>query len=508
MTTTSIEKTINSSSIVTSLSTTNIVENPIPDFNTNAMAFRNKTTIELIRAAILFGFCTHLPALVYHAETILQYSYRIFGTTITNHLVRLSFYEQFCAGADVASMEPTIQQLQNDGIASIFDFAAEQLQDHNRNHNSSSRINDDSKEYSNAAMNPDMEYELNLERFQQSIRLAALLVPLPTSMDGTSSYATISSNSRNCVAIKVTGLVDAAVLARTSQIATTLCSHGRRNDERDIFDIMINSNETLSEQDIAALRHLQERCLRLSDTAKACGIQLLFDAEQVRYQPAIDALVLHLQRVYNSVENSDHPIIYNTYQCYLKDSTQRLRFDLETSKRHQYHMGIKLVRGAYMESERYLAEKTGQPSPIHDTLNDTHDSFHSAIELALGHAAQEQHQQQEKDKSSCGEIRSIELMCATHNQTSIEYAIRTMNALNIDRASKCISFAQLFGMKDNLTYNLGLHGYRAYKYVPYGDVTMVTPYLLRRAMENSAIRGGVKDELEMILKELRRRSIF
>ena len=156
-----------------------------------------------------------------------------------------------------------------------------------------------------------------------------------------------------------------------------------------------------------------------------------------------------------------------------------------------------------MESERFLAKKAGQPSAIHDSLNDTHKSYNDAIQIALRHAAQQQQRRNDDNDN-----RSIELMCATHNQTSIEYAIHTMNALNIDRASKCISFAQLFGMKDNLTFNLGLHGYSAYKYVPYGDVTMVTPYLLRRAMENSAIRGGADDELQMVVNELRRRVKF
>ena len=498
--------TTNNSSVPTSTT------NPTPDFSTNARAFRNKTTMELIRAAMIFGVCSKVPSLVQHAESILYYSYRIFGATITNHIVRVSFYNHFCAGSDVASMEPTIQQLQNDGIGCIFDFAAE----HDHTKDDTTGIHDD----------PELQYDQNSEFFQQSIRLAALLVPLPTaigsciSTDPNSSNNTtttttciIGSNHNNCVAVKVTGLVDASLLTRTALVANALRQRVVPSNDGDIFDIILNARAgavldkedlgtTLSAEDLVALQRLHDRCLRMSETAKACGIRLLFDAEQVRYQPAIDALVLHLQRVYNSVTSSDYPIIYNTYQCYLKDSTQRLQFDLETSKLYQYHMGIKLVRGAYMESERSVAKKAGRPSAIHDTLNDTHKSFNAAIHIALQHAAQLQHRGNEND------TRSIEVMCATHNQTSIEYAIRIMNELNIDRSSKCMSFAQLFGMKDNLTFNLGLHGYSAYKYVPYGDVTMVTPYLLRRAMENSAIRGGADDEWQMVVRELRRRAHF
>jgi proline dehydrogenase len=96
-------------------------------------------------------------------------------------------------------------------------------------------------------------------------------------------------------------------------------------------------------------------------------------------------------------------------------------------------------------------------------------------------------------------------MCATHNQETIELAIQVMNTIGLDRGSRVTSFAQLYGMKDNLTLQLGKNGYRAYKYVPYGPVKMVMPYLLRRANENSAIAGGARDELAMIVRELRRR---
>lgn len=169
-----------------------------------------------------------------------------------------------------------------------------------------------------------------------------------------------------------------------------------------------------------------------------------------------------------------------------------MREDLERSNRHSYHFGAKLVRGAYMEGERALAETQGYESPIHDTIEDTHACYNDSVEYLL---RQSRH-------------HNVEMMLASHNQESIEKAIEIMNELHIDPQASTICFAQLYGMTDNLTYNLGQHGFRSYKYVPYGEVAEVMPYLVRRAKENSAIAGGAAKELNMIRAELKRRVGF
>ena len=204
-----------------------------------------------------------------------------------------------------------------------------------------------------------------------------------------------------------------------------------------------------------------------------------------------DNLVLDLQQKWNAVDQSDYPIIYNTYQCYLKDARDRLENDVERSDRFDFHFGAKLVRGAYMESERELAALMGMASPIHDTIEDTHECYNSAVDYLL-------------EKSTTA-THKVELMVASHNQRSVELAIEAMNKHRIDRKDSTISFGQLYGMQDTLSFNLGKHGYRAYKYVPYGQVHEVMPYLLRRARENSAIVGGAAKELDMIKAELKRR---
>jgi proline dehydrogenase len=220
-----------------------------------------------------------------------------------------------------------------------------------------------------------------------------------------------------------------------------------------------------TEEEVELIEKMYARGHALAKEAAACGTRLLIDAEQARFQPAIDSLVLELQRTYNSKSVSDYPIIYNTYQCYLKDVPERLAMDVERSERFDYHFGAKMVRGAYMESERALAETLGNPSPIHDTIEDTHNCYNNAVDFLLEHAVK-------SDKQ-------VELMVASHNQGSIEKAIESMNKHGIDRRGPTISFGQLFGMSDNLTFNLGKHGYRAYKYVPYGEVKMVVSAFLK-----------------------------
>jgi proline dehydrogenase len=240
-----------------------------------------------------------------------------------------------------------------------------------------------------------------------------------------------------------------------------------------------------TDEEIELLESMYDRGRTLGEAAAKVGVRLLIDAEQVRYQPAIDNLVLELQRQFNA---EDKPIIYNTYQCYLQDSPERLRTDVRRAERYNYHFGAKLVRGAYMESERKLAEDAGLPDPIHPNINATHKCYDDSVDFLLRHSI-------ESDKKA-------EMMCATHNQGSIEKAIEAMNKYGVDRKTSTICFAQLYGMSDHLSYNLGKNDYRVFKYVPYGEVHEVMPYLLRRARENSAIVGGATLELNMIKTEL------
>ena len=181
---------------------------------------------------------------------------------------------------------------------------------------------------------------------------------------------------------------------------------------------------------------MYDRGRKLGKEAAKSGVRLLIDAEQVRYQPAIDNLVLELQRQFNV---GDKPIIYNTYQCYLRDSPERLRTDVARSERFNYHFGAKLVRGAYMETERELAASLDLEDPIHPTIEMTHKCYDDSVDYLLRHST-------ESDLK-------VEVMCASHNQASIVNAIESMNLYGIDRSATTICFAQLYGMSDQLVSN-------------------------------------------------------
>ena len=236
---------------------------------------------------------------------------------------------------------------------------------------------------------------------------------------------------------------------------------------------------TPTEEEVLLIERMHKRAYTLAEEAFQCGTRLLIDAEQCRYQPAIDNLVLDLQQTYNAVDKSDIPIIFNTYQCYLKDNLERLAMDVERSERFNYHFACKLVRGAYMESERERAETLMYPSPIHDTIEDTHKCYNDAVRLLLEHSTK-------TDKQ-------VEIMCATHNQESIETAIEVMNECGIDRSAPTLHFAQLYGMSDNLTYNLGNSGFRAYKYVPYGEVKVRSKSQLSFLESNPHASGHLQE---------------
>lgn len=249
---------------------------------------------------------------------------------------------------------------------------------------------------------------------------------------------------------------------------------------------------TPSSEEITLIKKMRERLHAIAEEAAHCGTKLLIDAEHSKYQPAIDSLALELQQKYNAKDRTDRPIIFDTYQCYLVDTQERVMTDLKRSERYSYHFAAKLVRGAYMVHERERAEKMNYPSPIHDTAENTHRCYDEVVELLLRHRFQNG--------------PGLEIMVATHNKESIESALNVMTELGLGPNDESVHFAQLYGMSDNLTFTLGNHGYNAFKYLPYGEVQDVIPYLLRRAQENGDMLGNTtRAELSLLQEELKKR---
>jgi proline dehydrogenase len=244
------------------------------------------------------------------------------------------------------------------------------------------------------------------------------------------------------------------------------------------------SRAALSPAELRLLDATLRRVHALAAAAAGRGVRLMVDAEQSSMQPAIDAIVAALQREHNR----ERAAVFGTYQCYLADAPARLALDLERARRGGYLFGAKLVRGAYMHLERRRAEAAGAPSPVWGSAGETHAAYDAAVATMLPRVREQ----------------GAEVMVATHNKASVERAVAGMAAEGL-QPSAPVYFGQLFGMADHLTYALGQNGFRAYKYVPFGPIDEVLPYLVRRAQENSDVLGGAGREAALGAAALRRR---
>lgn len=244
-----------------------------------------------------------------------------------------------------------------------------------------------------------------------------------------------------------------------------------------------------TEEELVLMEAMMTRLETLAQAAQLAEVRLMIDAEQTYFQPAIDHMVLRLQRKYNH----DYPTIFNTYQCYLLHTEQRVKDDLERARRDGFKWGAKLVRGAYLVSERQRALENGYADPTQPSIEATHDCYNECLRMVL------------EESISKGEGSNV--LIASHNQVSVETTISLMQQLGISKTSGGVYFGQLLGMADHLSYTLGGSGYKVYKYVPYGPVHEVMPYLIRRAQENSGMMGSpaVEHEADMVNTELHRR---
>lgn len=245
----------------------------------------------------------------------------------------------------------------------------------------------------------------------------------------------------------------------------------------------INLKQPLNEAEQAeydrALKRIDSICMEAADHQ----IGVFIDAEETWVQDAIDEISDLLMEKYNQQK----VIVYNTFQMYRHDRLDFLKKSHARSQEKGYLLGAKIVRGAYMEKERARAEEMGYPSPIQPDKTATDRDYNAAIQYCIDHYEQ---------IGSC---------LASHNQNSCLLQASQIAEKGIPSRHPHLSFCQLYGMSDNLTYNLSKAGFNSTKYVPYGEVKEVVPYLIRRAKENSSVNGEVSRELNLIQKEINRR---
>lgn len=251
------------------------------------------------------------------------------------------------------------------------------------------------------------------------------------------------------------------------------------------FDLLekVSEKGELTQEEINEFEKVRQRVHLICTEAHAADQPLFIDAEESWIQTAIDDLADENMMLFNK----EKAIVFNTFQLYRKDRLEFLKSTIEKGKANGFHVGAKLVRGAYMEKERARAIAKKYPSPIQDSKEKSDTDYNAALEECVKN------------------IGMMGLCAGTHNEISSLFLVELLNKYAIQSSDKRIFFSQLFGMSDHISYNLALANYNVAKYVPYGPVKEVLPYLIRRAQENTSVKGQTGRELSLIIKEKQRR---
>ncbi|KAI3876565.1 hypothetical protein MKX03_013947 [Papaver bracteatum] len=371
-------------------------------------------------------------------------------------VVKRTFYDHFCAGENLNEASRTLESLWDVGLKGIMDYGLEDAND-------------------------NFSCDRNLSEFLKTIESTKFLPPF--------------SVSSACV--KITAICPISLLKRVSDLLRW--EHGDSlfhlpwkidtfpmlSESSPFYHTLTKPNHltSIEEHDLA---QAHERLLQLSEKCLEMNLPLLVDAEYSSVQPAIDYLT------YSSmikINRHEIPIVYGTIQAYLKDSKERLLLATEAAEKMGVKVGYKLVRGAYLSSELQLASSLGCSSPIHNTIQDTHECYNECASIML-----------DKVANGTGAI-----VLATHNLNSGRVAAAKAQELGLGKSNPKLQFAQLKGMADGLSFALKNAGFQVSKYLPYGPVDMVIPYLLRRAEENRGMLSTSTIDRELMKHEVLRR---
>jgi len=511
----------------------------LPDFKNTKTSYSGLSTLQIFRGWVVLKICSFSP-IVNNAEMLLSTSRRVFGDSFIKTLVEPTFFAHFCAGEGEDSIKPTVKWLNDNGVGAILDYAAEADMEEEAARNEEEEKKTATvtgKEYPSARVyeyKDEMYCDANAEIFYSAVHAVKNVTP------------------EGFAAIKITALGNPQLLERMSSSLVEIRALFHRMDSdgsglltydefkkswsdffivdeeseiymKDMFqkfdksgDGTIDSIEwtthlkasdtqflaskclhqgpfaqaALDAEEVGLVNKMMERCASIVQLAEDLDVKVMFDAEHSYFQPAIHNIVLDLQREYNTGSSAR---VYNTFQMYLNSSERELERSILLSEREGWHFACKLVRGAYMVLERQRAVDMNYDSPIHETLEDTHNCYDNGVETVLGR------------KDVLDGTSKANLLIASHNEESIHKAISSMKNRNIDRKTGGVAFGQLLGMADFISFSLGNAGFQAYKYLPYGPFYEVLPYLVRRAQENSGLLSGGAKERKLMASELMRR---
>jgi|TARA_B110000027_G_scaffold82861_1_gene88033 proline dehydrogenase len=247
--------------------------------------------------------------------------------------------------------------------------------------------------------------------------------------------------------------------------------------------IQLGKELTVNEQQ--QFDRFKDRGLEVAAAVSKLNQRLLIDAEESWYQDVVDAFSYELMIKYNT----ERALVYNTYQFYRRDMLDRMKVGFEKISASKVYFGAKIVRGAYMEQERFRAQSLGYPDPIQPNKEATDRDYNEGVKFAMEH------------------LNYCSICLGTHNETSSKSLVELIQQYGYEKNDVRIFFAQLLGMSDNISFKLSDQGYNVAKYVPYGPLEKVMPYLFRRAEENTSVQGQSSRELMLIKKEIKRRKL-
>mmetsp|Transcript_17236 Transcript_17236/g.16568 ORF Transcript_17236/g.16568 Transcript_17236/m.16568 type:complete len:471 (-) Transcript_17236:106-1518(-) len=444
-----------------------------PSFNpNNSSIFKNKTIYHLISRAVLFKLLGN-QALVNFSSFILQGKYSAYNG-ILKPFIKKTIFKIFCSGVNISECLSFADKLtKEENITSIVDHSCEELEG-------------------------EVGFQSNmLEK-----------VNLLTKIGGDNS-------SVNHVPLKCTSLIDSGLLER---LTIMLNNESLIVEENKIEEDMKDFRFLLMKEDRIKFEAGIRRFKKICEIALANHICILLDAEQSNRQPAVEIIAQILSEKYNLT----NPVVFNTYQTYLKRTPKVLKRDMNRAKTGNYIFAAKIVRGAYILSERKAAMNSihGHEDPVLPSRVDTDLAYNLAVESILKSISplninrsitknSKEHFREHSTGHSKEHSKEPAVMIATHNRESIQLAVDTMLKLGIPNDHPNVQFAQIQGMSDHITLALSLSGYNVSKLLLFGSFEDLLPWLLRRLEENKDIFGAMQSERQVYHKEIfRRLNIF
>jgi proline dehydrogenase len=279
------------------------------------------------------------------------------------------------------------------------------------------------------------------------------------------------------MSIKVTGIARFGLLEKLDKSV--------EENAGSLMKRYVKALETLTAAEETEWQKVHERMLRICKTAAEKNVGVLVDAEETWIQDPVDVLTILMMEQFNTGK----AVVYNTIQLYRHDRLKFLKDSYDAAATRRFILGAKLVRGAYMEKERKRATEMGYPSPIQASKDGSDNDYNAALSYCVEH------------------IDTIAFIVASHNENSNLYTTQLLQQKNYPLSHPHVHFSQLYGMSDNITFNLAMAGCPVSKYLPFGPIKDVIPYLMRRAQENSSMNGQTGRELGLIKKELKRRGM-